>query len=371
LDKNFFGNLIINESEFLKSNRDKETVLKSSSSDKENSSATQSTNEMSNKEKIHMFGTLRIKLKKLAEQQQASVAKRPQLEIDVAASAMFMCTYRQHVFMTDENGIVQVHEASISDSVLKVKCKEKTPIVNVRGIAANQFMAIFMSFSDLSKESMKMIAKKLKLKKLDRRSGVVVYRSVDEAFGSLKFEKIIDLHNENGFLMPCGLIANDYQLFVCDRELHMIFHIDLRTDDVLQKLIMPECEPVNVCLLNESTLLVVDALKHELSLLDIVGRTNVKTKAAKIGDEFQSLNGPYDMCVMRESSIVAVKSRSDSRVLVYDFNFNFLYSFEYENSNFQGICSLQQVGVTQAAELLLVGRFVDNKNFKVGLFSSI
>ena len=142
--------MIINESEFILKHRESnKTNLKEQ-----------------NDRKVHMFGTLRVKLKQIADQYSdfKQTFKNPLVEFNVKVLPSFLTSYKSKIFIVDENANLALMD---STDGLILKLEIKLNILNVKGIAVNQnYLAV--SFSDLSKDNLKTIVKngnkKLKIK---------------------------------------------------------------------------------------------------------------------------------------------------------------------------------------------------------------
>jgi len=309
-----------------------------------------------------MFGTLRVQLKRVTEQMSEfqQLFKCPFVELDSPVMPNFIANYHETLFIADEEGSLTVAE---SKDELTIKFTNKLSFSNIKAIAANQTL-VGLLYSDLTKDNIKAISKKLKCKKLENKSGIALYRWADEPF---RFEKTIDAYKQpelhGGLVAPNGLCMNESVVFVCDRELRAVFKIDIRTGDVMQKLPLAESEPIGIGLCARF-LVVVDSKNQEISTVDIDKLTLIKSM--KIGEDFQSLGGGgYDV-VVHQKSYLFVKSHSDSRVMIYDADLQFKNCFEYEGANYQGIAVL---GKEKMNETIVIGRNLDNKNFKLGYFN--
>lgn len=167
----------------------------------------------------------------------------------------------------------------------------------------------------------------------------------------------------SGLLAPSGLVLSETSVYVSDKELKAVLKIDIKSGDLLQKLSLVDSEPIGMAI-SSQYLVVIDSKNNEIKTYDI---DKLKSqKVTKISEEFQSFGGCFDMAVYK-NNFLFVKKRSDSRVMIFDLNLNFKNVFEYEGSNFQGM-SLLRTGLKQN-ELLVIGRNVDNRNFKLGYFN--
>ena len=309
-----------------------------------------------------MFGTLRVQLKKVAEQMSEfqQLFKNPVVELDVPTMPAYLASFRNSLFIGDECGNLTLAE---SNDDLKVKFSQKLSFVNITSIAVNQTY-LALSFADLSKENIKAIYKKLKIKKFEHKNGVAIYRWES----NFNFDKIISLHKQPD--VPGGLVAPNSvaltaanELFVLDKELQAILKIDARSGELMKKVTFHESELTAISL-GANFLAAVDSRQHEVILFDLIKLERINSMT--INDEFQSHNGPYDV-VIKQNNFIFVKSRSDSRVMIYDFDLNFKNIFEYENSSFQGLNIMKSAGGSN--EMLLIGKNVDNKHFKLGYFA--
>ncbi len=272
----------------------------------------------------------------------------------------FISNYCETLFIADEEGNFTVAE---SKDELTIKFTCKLSFINIRAVAANQNL-VGLLYSDLSKDNLKAISKKLKYKKLENKSGIALYRWTDEPF---RFEKAVDLYKQpdlnGGLKTPNGLCMNESVLFVCDRELQAVFKIDIKTGDVMQKFLFTESEPIGLGLCTKF-LVVVDSRNQEISTFDL---DNLKViKSVKIGEDFQSLSGGLYDVVIHQKNYLFVKSRSDTRVMIYDSSLQFKNCFEYDGANYQGIGIL---GKEKMNETIVIGKNLDNKNFKIGYFN--
>jgi hypothetical protein len=328
--------LIINESEFILKHRESnKTNLKEQ-----------------NDRKVHMFGTLRVKLKQIADQYSdfKQTFKNPIVEFNVKVLPSFLTSYKSKIFIVDENANLALMD---STDGLILKSEIKLNILNVKGIAVNQnYLAA--SFSDLSKDNLKTIGNK----KLKISNGIILFK-INDGF---RFEKIIDIP-KNNFIQPASLVMTEEYLYVTDRELHSIFKIDIKTNSLIDKLVIKDSHPTGICLFDCNQLIFIDSFKQELNLIDTNNMSNI-IKTVKINDELQSLNGPYDM-VKKNGSHLFVKSRSDSRVIIYDSDLNIINVFDYDFSNYLGITLLNAQDQTNT---LILGSSNINKSFKIGYF---
>jgi hypothetical protein len=69
--------------------------------------------------------------------------------------------------------------------------------------------------------------------------------------------------------------------------------------------------------------------------------------------------------VKKNGSHLFVKSRSDSRVIIYDSDLNIINVFDYDFSNYLGITLLNAQDQTNT---LILGSSNINKSFKIGYF---
>lgn len=65
---------------------------------------------------------------------------------------------------------------------------------------------------------------------------------------SLAFEKIIASNKSHTLIAPCGIAINESHLFVCDRELHAVFKVDIKSGSFVQKLITTDQEPISIAI---------------------------------------------------------------------------------------------------------------------------
>lgn len=91
------------------------------------------------------------------------------------------------------------------------------------------------------------------IKKFDSKSGVMLFKigSGEKNSGSevsLSFEKLIASSKSHTLIAPCGIALSDSSLFVCDRELHAVFKIDVKSGNFVQKLITTDQEPVSIAI---------------------------------------------------------------------------------------------------------------------------
>lgn len=203
--------------------------------------------------KVAMFGTLRVKLKRIAEQMNdlQPQIKKPIIEFDLPIMPRYIANYNRHLFIGDDDGTVCVAELGHS---LVVKARLKLPLMSVKGLAVNKkFLAV--SFYDLSAQQIATI-RSVGIKKFDSKSGVMLFRigSGDKNSSggggevSLTFEKLIASNKSHTLIAPCGIAMNEAHLFVCDRELHAVFKIEIKSGNFVQKLITTDQEPVSIAI---------------------------------------------------------------------------------------------------------------------------
>ena len=265
------------------------------------------------------------------------------------------------LFISDEEGNLTVAE---SKEELTVKYSLKLSFGNVKGIAVNQnYLAIV--YSGLSKDILKVIAKKLKIKKLENKSGIALYKW-EEPF---RIEKVIELNKQTdlqgGLLAPNGIAMNDSHVFVSDKQWRCIFKIDLKSGDITDRLPLGDSEPIGLTV-SSNCLAMADSKNQELNLISITNFNHI-IKSVRISEDFQSFGGEYDLVFHQSTGSLFLKNRSDSRIITYDHELNFKSIFEYESSNFQGL-SLLQLCQTNS-EVIVIGKNIDNKFFKVGYFN--
>mgnify|MGYP001810704608 CR=1 FL=1 len=344
-----FGNLVVLESDVLKrTNSTLETSLRN---------ATDSP----------MFGTLRIKLKKFSEHvngdyQMSLMSSK--CEFSTLVQPNYLASLKNLLFVLDELGNLTINELTAANE-FKIRANLKLNLVNVKSLALSQcFMAI--TLTDLNKEQMKSIYKKYKLKNMEHKCGIMLFK-MDSSLTNPKFDRLIDLNKYGGFKSPSGIgLLDPSLLFVCDRETRCVLKIDIKSGDLVQHIQLNEADPTGICLLERKYLIVADSFRHELSLYD--ADKLIKLRATKLSDEFQSFNGPYDITVLQRSSqqqqqqqqqqqddyLLFVKNRADTKVLIYDMSFNLYNYFEYEHSNLQGIASIANMK-SNRNDLLILG----------------
>ena len=355
MEENFFGNLIVNESEILRTQREK------TKTESPEPTPVKPSFEPEKESKVHMFGTLRVRLRRIAEQMNdfQLMFKNPFIEFTVPTMPNYLNNFKNFIFITDESGNLSIVE---SNEELEIKSTQKLSIMNICGVAVNQNY-IATSFGDLSKENIKAVVKQdKKLKKFDKKSGVMLF-NWDETSFMIKYDKLIDLTKNDGFISPNGIVMNENHLYVCDKHLHGIYKFDIKTGELLQKLSLNDAEPISMSICDR-LLIYIDSLKQEINIIDTEKFNRIKW--AKISDEFQcGQNGFYDL-VLKQNSLIYLKNRSDSKVVIYDFDLNVKNMFEYDCCNNQGITMLKTKN-----EFLIIGRNNDNKCFKLGFFNDI
>lgn len=82
--------------------------------------------------KVAMFGTLRVKLKRIAEQMNElqPTPKKPIIEFELPVMPRYIASYHRHVYIGDDDGVVCVAELGHS---LVIKAKLKLPLTSVKG----------------------------------------------------------------------------------------------------------------------------------------------------------------------------------------------------------------------------------------------
>jgi hypothetical protein len=313
-----------------------------------------------NYERTHMFGTLRVKLRRLHDQisELKTTLKNPIIEYNVNLEPKFITNYQKNIFICDQNGNLCVYELSES---LQLKTSIKLGVNNIRCLSANKkYLAI--SFSDLNMNEMQE-ANKI-YRKLDSNSGVLIFKFGD-SYSILAFEKIISSYKNFKLLSPAGIGLHDSYLIVCDRELHGVFKIDIKTGGLIQRLITSDQEPI--CLsIGEKYFAYTDALKLEMHLVDLDKFNVVRT--TRFSDEL--FIEPFEV-TLRENSIIFAKNKADCKVILYDSNFNIKYSFDYDGSNTYGM----HFSTKLKKDLLILGckKYDDvtrsNRHFKIGVFT--
>lgn len=305
-------------------------------------------------DKIHMFGTLRVKLRRIAEHMNElqPINKNPTVEFDLPFLPKYITNYNKIIYIMDEDANTFIAELGNS---LACKAQMKLNIMNVKSIAVNKkYLAV--SFSDLNTEQINQIGRSFK--KFDSKSGVFLYR-LTESHSAPNQERLISSSKNYNLIAPNGIALNDNYLFVCDRELHAIFKIEIKTGNFIQKLITTDQEPISISL-GDKYFVYTDALKLELSLVDSDKLQIIKT--VKFSDEL--FNEPFDLSY-KENSYIFVKNRMDTKVIIYDQNLNIKYSFDYDGSASLGINYLKL-----KSDYLLLGNLdQESKIFKLGLFS--
>lgn len=395
LEKNFFGNLIINESDILKSispnTKDKHQKLKSK---KDLAPAanfdTETNNNDVEKSKVHMFGTLRVKLKRLVEQiQEIQIAKTPIIEVDLQIMPKFIANFNNLIYICDEEGNLAIAEFRSLNSIesFAIKYVQKLNFNGIRALTVNKkFLAVSYldtnpnANSNPTKNDSKQNRQSLKSKPP---CGVAIFKISEP---TMQFDKVIDKVNPKNlnFISPNGIMLNnDNFLFVCDRELHGIFKFEAKTGNLVQKFIYTnDQEPSGLALLLDTSkhFMFTDSLKLELNLVESSQFSVVKS--VKLTDDYNlSFNEPFDIVATQiseeenntkdVSSLVFIKHRTEYKVMVYDTGLNLKYSFDYEYSNGQGINYFRLNGKN---DFILIGYFnpldTDVKTrYKLGIFS--
>ena len=178
---------------------------------------------------------------------------------------------------------------------------------------------------------------------------------------------MIDLYKNievpSGLLAPNGIVLSDTSIYVSDKELKSVFKIDVKSGDLLNKICLIDTEPIGIAI-STQYLVLIDSNSNEIKTYDL-DKLKVQ-KVAKISEEFQSFGGCFDMAVYK-NNFLFVKNRSDSRVIIFDLYLNFKNVFEFVGSNFQGMSMLRTA--LKQNELLVLGKNVDNKAFKLGYFN--
>lgn len=82
--------------------------------------------------KVAMFGTLRVKLKRITEQMNdlQLTPKKPVVEFDVPVMPRYIANYQRLLYIGDDEGNVCVSELGNS---LAIKARLRLPLTNVKG----------------------------------------------------------------------------------------------------------------------------------------------------------------------------------------------------------------------------------------------
>lgn len=306
-----------------------------------------------NENKTQMFGTLRVKLRRLAEQMSElqCTIKKPTFEYDLNVQPKFITSNNKLVFFVNEEGFVSIAELGSS---LSIRTSFRLNIPNLRAISANKkYLAV--SFSNLNEDQINSISKSIK--NFNYKAGVALFKINDF---NLNFDKVISSSQNYSLVTPSGIGINDNYLYVCDRDLHALYKIELKSGNLARRLITTDQEPTSISL-GEKYLVYTDALKLELNLVDMDKLTTLKS--VKFSEDLFS--EPFDLAY-KEGGYVFVKNRADTKIILYDSKLNLKYSFEYDYSNSQGISYFK----SSKNEFLLLGYSNSNsKTFKLGLFS--
>ncbi len=423
-EKNLFGNLIINESDLLKSKdmnpnskRKAPTAppfesplipLQQDPPTPPNDDHSPDNNDV----KVHMFGTLRVKLKRLVELNDLNtISKYPSVEFNLNLQPKLIACYSNSIFICDDDtGNLAIGEL---DDTLKMRSLNKLNLTNniIKAISVNR-KYLALSLSEINKEKWQSISKYYNYHKVDTQSkcAIVIFRLNEHANG-IAFEKIITTwpSKSNFNLITPNSIAlslaqsqtND--LFVSDRESHTIFRIDVKSGNLISKLILKnnlQQEPTGMCL-TERHLIYVDSYKLEINVCDISSNEFVLVRNFKM---FTSIDdGPngaignnvlfnepfFDICYSKSNNLIFLKNRADSKLIVYDYNnananaLTLKYSFDYDCSNFQSMSHLKLskssnsknssaaiVPTTDDYFILTGFNNIETKMFKLGLFSN-
>jgi len=345
--------------------------------------------------KVHMFGTLRVRLKRLVEQiQEVQLIKTPIIEIDVKIMPKFIASFNNLVYFCDEEANLAIAEFRSLQNLdsFSVKSIQKLAVPGVRGLSVNKkYLAISFIDTNLNSNKISLDSKQKGGKNETTKvlCGVALFKINDS---TILFDKVIDNQKDLRFLSPNGIMLTNENnfLFVCDRELHGIFKFEAKTGNLVQKVLFNnDQDPSNLALLLDSNKHFIFTDSSSL-VLNLVESTQLNLaliiKSAKLPDDYNlSFNEPLDIVTsqinVRDSneenhskelaSLVFVKHRTESKVMVYDTNLNLKYSFEYENSNGQGINYLKLNGKN---DLLLMGYFNNldsdaKTRFKLGIFN--
>lgn len=304
-----------------------------------------------------MFGTLRVKLKRIAEQinELQSTTKKPIVEFDLDIVPKYIANYGRHIFIADEDGNLRTAELTNS---LVVKSSIKLTISNIKGLTVNK-KYLALSYFGLSNDQMATI--RGSIKKFDAKSGILFFR-LNDTYSNMSFDKIISTSKSHSLITPCGVCLNDSHLFVCDRELHAVFKIDIKSGNFVQKLITTDQEPISISI-GDKYFVYTDGLKLELNLVDMDKFVILKT--VKFSEEL--FYEPFDVAY-KENSFVFVKNKADTKLIVYDSGLNIKYSFDYDYSNSQAICYAK---LNKEDFLLLGYANAITGSFKLGLFSDL
>jgi hypothetical protein len=242
-----------------------------------------------------------------------------------------------------------------------LKSAHKLPICNVKALAVNK-KYVCVSYVDLSKEKLSQLSKVIK--KLDKKSGILVFKASSEA---VTFERLVDSFKNFKFGSPNSLVLNDdNQLFVSDKEAHCILKLDVKSGSLLQKCqLAGDQEPSGICLLSQAELVYVDSMKHEVHLVDANNLSKViKSAHLNLADD----SNVDILEIVQFENFFLVKCRSDTQIYVYDSDLSIRFSFEYENSHSMGV---SLVKLTNNQFFICGNRSTLNSThqFKLGLFS--
>ncbi|RNA31762.1 hypothetical protein BpHYR1_006103 [Brachionus plicatilis] len=286
-EQNFFGNIIVTDSDLLPPKESKHRK----SHTKLNESLQKSDND-----KIQMFGTLRIKLKRLVEQNDLkSITKKPLEELEVPIQPKFIRANSKNVFISDQNGNLVVIELS---KTLVIKSSVKLKVDNIKGFAVNKSY-IALSFDELNEDQIQKLAKVYR--NFNLKSGIFIFKISD-----FSLDKVISSSKNYILTSPNGIAMNENNVFVCEKESHSLMKIDLKKASLSNQLIV-KGEPTSLNI-GDKFLVYVDSKNMEIILTDSDKLT--KLRSLKIPQDF--FNQLYDL-VVRDKVYVAVKNRDDDQ----------------------------------------------------------
>ena len=179
-------------------------------------------------------------------------------------------------------------------------------------------------------------------------SGVVLYRKDGERI-DFSNEKIIDIGYE--FKNPNGIAVNNDYVFVCDRELRVVFKIDIKSGNLIKRIDIPNGEPYKISL-NKNYVVVTDIVQHSLNVYEIETLSALKNLIIEQPD---GRNGPFTVFIT-DDNIIFIKNYQDSQLIVFNFDLNNKYVFKKIKDQIQGLTVLQAynqmliVGVTEKVE---------------------
>jgi hypothetical protein len=273
----------------------------------------------------------------------------PYEEITIDRMPLHLTSFRNYLFLVDDEDTVVIYCITSANKFEYKNLYRMINFTNIRGVGAN-FDYFAITYSDLPK-------KYLKSKKYKPHGCILFKRDTPDSI-NMETEKILA---NDVIKLPIGIALNNDYAFVCDKEAKCVYKIDIRTNNVIRKVDVPNGEPYKIAI-NRNYMVITDPAQHHLNIYEVETLARLNNLLIEQPD---GKNGPFGVTIT-EDNIILAKNYAESQLTLFNFNLNDIFVFRKLKPNIHGFTMMQCFN-----QILVIGTIEKKNQFKLIWYSNV